>query len=63
MSNTPKPDLLDNLIQRTDNSYNGVHDDSLIGQDLPDDEDERDEDDLNGEDELAPERFKDPKSL
>lgn len=61
MSNTPKPDLLDNMIQRTDNDFNGVRDDSLIGQDLPDDEAEDESED--GEDELAPERSQDPKSI
>lgn len=60
MSNTPKPDLLDNMIQRTDNDYNGVRDDSLIGQDLPDEDDDEGE---FGQDELPPERSEDPKSI
>ncbi|KQT60645.1 MULTISPECIES: hypothetical protein [unclassified Aureimonas] len=61
MSNTPKPDLLDNMSQRTDNDFNGVRDDSLIGQDLPDDEAE--DESAYGGDELAPERSQDPKSI
>jgi hypothetical protein len=59
MSDTNKPNIIDNMIQRTDNGFNGVPDDeSLIGQDLPDD----DEEDLDEDDRPAP-RSDDPKTL
>lgn len=60
MSDKPKPDLLDNIIQRTDNAFNDVRDDSLIGQDLPEEDEDEGE---YGEDELPPERSQDPKTL
>ena len=59
MSDTPKPDLLDNMIQRTDNDFNGIKDESLIGHDLPDDEDETED----GEDEIDRKPARDPKTL
>ena len=34
------PGLLSNLVQRTDNDFNGVEDRSLIGDDLPDEDEE-----------------------
>ena len=39
---TREPGVLSNFVERTDNDYNGVQDDSLIGQDLPDDEEDED---------------------
>lgn len=40
-----KPDVLSNALQRTDNEFNGVpNDETLIGHDIPEDEeDDRDE--------------------
>jgi hypothetical protein len=63
MSDAKKPDLLDNMIQRTDNAFRGVPDDeTLIGQDLPDEDEETDERDLDEIDRPAG-RSQDPKTL
>ncbi|KQT54483.1 hypothetical protein ASG43_02485 [Aureimonas sp. Leaf454] len=63
MSDTRKPDLLDNMIQRTDNAFQGVADDeSLIGRDLPEEDEEIDERDLDEIDRPVP-RSRDPKTL
>lgn len=42
---TDDPGLLSNFVQRTDNDFSGVEDASLIGEDLPEeDEDEEERD-------------------
>ncbi len=39
-------DLLGNFVRRTDNDFRGVKDQSLIGEDIGDDDEEANEDEL-----------------